>query len=130
LEPGTYFAQVVEVHEGAQPQAPKMLTVPAPIVVSGSDLTDLVLQPFAHGKVSGKFRAESSDNDNWKQMTVSLIPMRKPEKALPRTSCFACGNKEGQALSKKTEHLKSTMWPRGIIKWPFTLLRKNIEIGI
>jgi hypothetical protein len=75
LEPGTYFAQVVEVHEGAQPQAPKMMTVPAPIVVSGSDLTDLVLQPFAYGKVSGKFRAEGSDNVDWKQMTVSLMPV-------------------------------------------------------
>jgi hypothetical protein len=73
LEPGTYFAQVVEVPEGAQQVAPKMMTVPTPIVVSGSDLTDLVLQPFAQGKVSGKFRAEGSDNVDWKQITVSLI---------------------------------------------------------
>lgn len=75
LEPGTYFAQVVELHEGAQQQAPRMMTVPAPIVVSASDLTDLVLQPFAYGKVSGKFRAEGSDNVDWRQMTVSLMPV-------------------------------------------------------
>src|SRR6266478_5252329 len=73
LEPGTYVAQVVELSEGAQRGGPKMLTVPAPIVVSGSDLIDLVLQPSAPGKVSGKFRAESSDNIDWKQITVSLM---------------------------------------------------------
>ena len=75
LEPGTYIAQVVEVSEGAQPEGPKMLTVPTPIVVSGSDLTDLILQPFAYGKVSGRFRAEGSDNVDWNQMTVSLMPV-------------------------------------------------------
>jgi len=73
LEPGTYVAQVVELSEGAQRGGPKMLTVPTPIVVSGSDLIDLVLQPSAPGKVSGKFRAESSDNIDWKQITVSLM---------------------------------------------------------
>lgn len=73
LEPGTYIAQVVGLSEGAQQGGPKMLTVPTPIVVSGSDLTELVLQPIAQGKVSGKFRAESSDNVDWKQMRLSLI---------------------------------------------------------
>ena len=73
LEPGTYFAQVDEMFGAAQQKEPKMMTVPTPIVVSGSDLIDLVLQPLANGKVSGKFRAEGSDNVDWKQMTVSLI---------------------------------------------------------
>ncbi len=73
LEPGTYFAEVLEMPEGAKQEAPKMMKVPTPILVSGSDLTDLVLQPFAQGKVSGKFRAESSDNVDWKQITVSLV---------------------------------------------------------
>ena len=73
LEPGTYFAEVVEMPDGAKQEAPKMMTVPTPIVVNGSDLIDLVLQPFAQGKVNGKFRAESSDNIDWKQITVSLI---------------------------------------------------------
>jgi len=65
-----------------------MLTVPAPIVVTGSDLTDLVLQPFAHGKVSGKFRAESSDNDDWKQITVSLIPMAEAGESSTENELF------------------------------------------
>jgi hypothetical protein len=73
LEPGTYFAQVLALSEGAQQVGPGMMTVPTPIVVSGSDLTDLVLQTFAPGKVRGKFRAESSDNVDWKQITVSLV---------------------------------------------------------
>ena len=73
LEPGTYFAQVLEMSEG-DPQAGRgMMTIPTPIVVSGSDLTDLVLQPFAQGKVRGKFRAEGSDNVDWKLITVSLM---------------------------------------------------------
>ena len=75
LEPGTYIAQVVDVSEGARQGESKMLTVPTPIVVSGSDLADLVLQPFAHGKLSGSFRAEGSDNVDWKQLTVSLMPV-------------------------------------------------------
>jgi uncharacterized protein (DUF2141 family) len=73
LEPGTYIAQVVELSERAQQGGPKMMTVPTPIVVSGSDLIDLVLQPSAQGTVSGKFRGESSDNVDWKQITVSLV---------------------------------------------------------
>src|SRR5215470_12438129 len=41
LEPGTYFVQVEEVPQGDQREGLKSLTVPTPIVVSGSDLTDL-----------------------------------------------------------------------------------------
>jgi len=78
LEPGTYFARVDEMFGEAQQKGPKTLTVPTPIVVSGSDLIDLVLQPFAHGKVSGKFRAEGSDNVDWKQMTISLMSVAEP----------------------------------------------------
>jgi hypothetical protein len=89
LEPGTYFAQVVEVPEGAQQVAPKMMTVPTPIVVSGSDLIDLVLQPSAPGKVSGKFRAESSDNIDWKQITVSLIHVAEAGESSTENGLFS-----------------------------------------
>lgn len=67
--------------------SPLLPTYPSPlIVVSGSDLTDLVLPPFSYGKVSGKFRAEGSDNADGKQMTVSLMPVTEagepPDKGL------------------------------------------------
>jgi hypothetical protein len=78
-----------------------MLTVPAPIVVSGSDLADLVLQPFAHGKVSGKFRAESSDNDNWKQMTVSLIPMAEAGESSTENELFRLWQQGGSGAVKE-----------------------------
>jgi hypothetical protein len=101
LEPGTYFAQVVEVHEGAQPQAPKMLTVAAPIVVSGSDLADLVVQPVANGKVSGKFRAESPDNDDWKQITVSLMPMAEAGENSTENGLFGLSQRGGSGTVKE-----------------------------
>ena len=78
LEPGTYFAQVYDVAEVAKQEGPRMMTVPTPIVVSGSDLADLVLQPFANGKVSGKFRAEGEDKVDWSEMAVTLMHIADP----------------------------------------------------
>jgi uncharacterized protein (DUF2141 family) len=89
LEPGTYLAEVVEMPDGAKQEAPKMMTVPTPIVVNGSDLIDLVLQPFAQGKVNGKFRAESSDNVDWKQITVSLIHVAEAGESSTENGLFS-----------------------------------------
>ncbi len=89
LEPGTYFARVDEMFGGPpQQKGPKMMTVPTPIVVSGSDLIDLVLQPLANGKVSGKFRAAGSDNVDWKQMTVSLMSVAEQGEPLADKGVF------------------------------------------
>jgi len=38
--------------------------------------------------VSGKFRAESSDNDDWKQITVSLIPMAEAGESSTENELF------------------------------------------
>lgn len=78
LEPGTYFAQVYDVAEIAKKEGPRIMTVPTPIVVSGSDIADLVLQPFANGKVSGKFRAEGEDRVDWAEMAVTLMHIADP----------------------------------------------------
>jgi hypothetical protein len=101
LEPGTYVAQVVELSERAQQGGPKMLTVPTPIVVSGSDLTDLVVQPFAQGKVSGKFRAESSDNVDWKQISASLIPVAQEGENPAENGLFSLLQRGGSAAVKE-----------------------------
>ena len=97
LEPGTYIAQVIELSEKAQPGGPKMMMVPTPIVVSGSDLSDLVLQPSAQGKVSGKFRAESSDNVDWKQITVSLVHLAEAGENPAKNGLFSLFQRGGSA---------------------------------
>lgn len=101
LEPGTYTAQVVALSEGTPQGGPKMLTVPTPIVVSGSDLTDLVVQPFAQGKVSGKFRAESSDNVDWKQITASLIHVAEEGENPAENGLFSLLQRGGSAAVKE-----------------------------
>jgi hypothetical protein len=95
LEPGTYFAQVLVLSEGAQQVGGGMMTVPTPIVVSGSDLTDLVLQPFAPGKVRGKFRAESADNVDWKAITVSLMRVAEAGENPTETGIFNLSQQGG-----------------------------------
>jgi protocatechuate 3,4-dioxygenase beta subunit len=77
LEPGTYFVQVYDVPDGTRGEGLATLSVPTPIVVGDSDLTDLVLQPIANGRVKGKFRGEGEDQIDWGQMAVSL--MRVPD---------------------------------------------------
>jgi hypothetical protein len=78
LEPGTYYAQVMELSDGSQQDGPTMMTVPTPIVVSNSDIPDLMLQPLANGKVSGKFRVEGQDKVDWKELTVTLMHVPDP----------------------------------------------------
>jgi len=78
LEPGRYFAQVMIAAQPEQAEAAQMLSVPTPIVVNGSDLTDLVLQPLPHGKVSGRCRADSQDPVEWKQISIMLMPVSDP----------------------------------------------------
>ncbi len=76
MPPGTYIAQVFEQPTEGSTGEQRMLRVPTPIVVSGSDLTDLVLQPLVDGgMVSGKFRVDGQDAIDWKQMYVTLLPV-------------------------------------------------------
>ena len=78
LEPGTYFAQVVVAPEAGQQEAPRMMSVPAPIVVGNADVADLVLQSVPNGKVTGKFRFEGEESVDWTQMSVSLMRLPDP----------------------------------------------------
>jgi len=70
---GTYVAQVLVMPAGATQEQPRMQKIPTPIVVSGSDQLDLVLQPGVGGKVSGRLRvAEDEEKPEWSQLMVSL----------------------------------------------------------
>jgi protocatechuate 3,4-dioxygenase beta subunit len=76
LPPGTYAVQAFEQPGEGSTSEPKMLRLPNPIVVTGSDLTDLILQPLADGgTVSGRFRVDGQDAVDWKQMYVNLLPV-------------------------------------------------------
>lgn len=74
LEPGKYFAQVLSPEPGRE-EGSGMLSVSTPIVVSNSDLVDLVLQPLPHSKVTGRCRAETQDPVEWKLMSIMLMPV-------------------------------------------------------
>jgi protocatechuate 3,4-dioxygenase beta subunit len=90
LPPGTYTVQIFEQPGEGSTGEPKMLRLPNPIVVTGSDLTDLVLQPLADGgTVSGRLRVDGQDTVDWKQMYVNLLPVADSTQEAGETSVMA-----------------------------------------
>jgi Carboxypeptidase regulatory-like domain len=74
IMPGTYVAQIVGmsgVGDG-RPAETHTQMIGSPIVVSGGDVTGLVLRPEANGSVSGKVRAEEGEELNWADLNISL----------------------------------------------------------
>jgi protocatechuate 3,4-dioxygenase beta subunit len=75
--PGKYRAQVITFTGFVNGQAPplKMLTISTPIEVNESDVVGLQLQVDRGGDVSGTFRTEGEEKIDWKQLSVSLLPV-------------------------------------------------------
>jgi len=94
LEPGKYLVEVIAIPEPGQGGGARRLSLPAPIVVTSSDLTDLVLQALPHATVSGKCHADGQDAVDWKQMSIMLMPISD--------SGDVSGEKDFFGLSRRT----------------------------
>jgi protocatechuate 3,4-dioxygenase beta subunit len=73
IMPGTYVAQIVDMSGvGERFRRPSVQMIGSPIVVSGGDVTGLVLRPEVGGSVSGKVRTEDGEELDWADLNVSL----------------------------------------------------------
>ena len=98
---GTYIAEVIEMPSGAGEGQARFMRIPTPIVVSGSDQTELVLQPAVSGTVSGKFIVTDNEKVDWRQMNVSLMPMPEEGEGPENKGLFGYAMAGGSATMKE-----------------------------
>jgi hypothetical protein len=58
---------------------PRMHSIATPIEISDSDVTDLQLQADMSGSVTGKFSVDGEEKADWRELSVTLMPVAEEE---------------------------------------------------
>jgi hypothetical protein len=78
--PGSYHANLIIFQGfGNSTPVPRMHSIATPIEISDSDVTDLQLQADMSGSVTGKFSVDGEEKADWRELSVTLMPVAEEE---------------------------------------------------